>query len=107
MSCGATGRTSTGIDYSDGMRIRTLALAVSLAVAACSKVTQENFAKIEDGMTEQEVSALLGSPLESSSRTVLGISGTASKWVAADAVITVQFVNGKVRLKSFDKPAAK
>ncbi|MGH8674065.1 MAG: hypothetical protein ACREVG_07130 [Burkholderiales bacterium] len=89
------------------MRIRALALALLLAAAACSRITQENFAKINDGMTEPEVHALLGSPTESSSRTVLGISGTSSKWVASDAVITVQFVNGKVLLKSFDKPPAK
>jgi hypothetical protein len=42
-------------------------LAVAVALAACSKVTQENFAKIQDGMS---------------------------------------FVNGKVALKSFDKPGA-
>jgi hypothetical protein len=55
-------------------------------------------------MSEQEVHALLGNPTESSSVSVLGISGTSSKWVTKDAVVTVQFVNGKVRLKSFDKP---
>jgi hypothetical protein len=86
------------------MRFGALALALALAVAACSKVNQENFAKVRDGMSEQEVHALLGSPTESSSVSVLGISGTSSKWVTKDAVVTVQFVNGKVRLKSFDKP---
>jgi outer membrane protein assembly factor BamE (lipoprotein component of BamABCDE complex) len=30
-------------------------------------VTQENFAKIEEGMSEQEVAALLGTPSESNS----------------------------------------
>ena len=86
------------------MRLGALALALALAVAACSKINEENFAKVRDGMSEQEVHALLGSPTESSSIGVLGISGTSSKWVAKDAVVTVQFVNGKVRLKSFDKP---
>jgi hypothetical protein len=38
---------------------------------------------------------------------VLGVSGTASRWVSGDAAITIRFVNGKVALKSFDKPAAK
>lgn len=89
------------------MRIRTLALALLLAAAACSKITQENFARIRDGMSEQEVHALLGNPTESSTRSVLGLSGTSSKWVAQDAVITVQFVNGKVLLKSFNKPPGK
>jgi len=86
------------------MRLRVWALGLLLALSACSKVTQENFAKIRDGMSEQEVQALLGSPTESSSVSVLGLSGTSSRWAAKDAVITVQFVNGKVRLKNFEKP---
>jgi hypothetical protein len=91
------------------MRIRTLAFALALAIAAsaCSKITEENFGKVRDGMSEPEVLSLLGTPTESSSISVLGISGTASKWVAKDAVITVQFVNGKVRGKSFDRPPMK
>jgi len=89
------------------MKVRALVLALLVLAAACSKITQENFSRIRDGMSEQEVQALLGSPTESSSRTVLGVSGTSSKWVASDAVITVQFVNGKVLLKGFDKPPAK
>jgi hypothetical protein len=68
-------------------------------------VTQDNVAKIQDGMTEQEVAAILGSPTESSSTSVLGISGTSSRWTSSDAVVTVRFVNGKVALKSFDRPA--
>ena len=89
------------------MNLRTLAFAALLLLAACSKVTQENFNKVQDGMSEQEVVALLGSPTSSSSVQVLGISGTSSNWEAGDAVITVRFVNGKVALKSFDKPASK
>jgi len=89
------------------MKTWLLALLVALAVAACSKVTQENFAKIQEGMSEQEVIALLGAPTESNSVNVLGVSGTSSRWVDGDAVISVRFVNGKVALKSFDKPAGK
>lgn len=92
------------------MRIRALALALALVVvglAACSRISEENFNKVRDGMGEPEVLALLGTPTESSSVSVLGISGTASRWVAKDAVITVQFVNGKVRGKSFDRPPIK
>jgi hypothetical protein len=89
------------------MKLRAFAFALLLLAAACSKVTQENFAKVRDGMTEQEVAALLGSPSESSSASVLGVSGTSSKWVDGATVITIRFVNGKVALKSFDKPAGK
>lgn len=86
--------------------MRIAAIAIALLIAACSKVTQENFAKVQEGMSEQEVTALLGSPTESNSVNVLGVSGTASRWVGRDAVITVRFVNGKVALKTFDKPGA-
>ena len=89
------------------MELRAFAFAAVLLLAACSKVTQENFARIQDGMTEQEVTAILGSPTESSSGSILGISGTSSKWVGGDAMITIQFVNGKVALRSFDKPGKK
>ena len=89
------------------MRTRALVLSALLLLAACSKVTQENFAKVQDGMTEQEVTAILGSPTESSSGSILGISGTSSKWAGGDALITIQFVNGKVALRSFDKPGKK
>lgn len=88
------------------MHLRSLVVAAALLIAACSKVTQDNFAKIQEGMSEQEVIALLGSPTESNSVNVLGVSGTASRWVGGDAVITVRFVNGKVALKTFDKPGA-
>ena len=89
------------------MKLRALAFVTVLLLAACSKVTQENFSKIQDGMSEQEVTAILGSPTESSSGSILGISGTASKWMGGDATITIRFVNGKVALRNFDKPGGK
>jgi hypothetical protein len=95
------------LDYSCAMRLRCIAVLLVIALAACSKVTQENFARVQDGMTEQEVAAVLGAPTESNSVTVLGVSGTVSRWVGRDSVITVRFVNGKAALKSFDKPGEK
>lgn len=89
------------------MTPRIVVLLAFIALAACSRVTEENFAKVREGMSEQQVIELLGKPTESSSVSVLGLSGTASKWVEKDAVITIQFVNGKVRARSFDRPAAK
>lgn len=89
------------------MKTRALVLTALLLLAACSKVTQENFAKIQDGMSEQEVHALLGRPTTSSSVDILGITGTHSRWEASDAVISVRFVNGKLATKSYRKPEAK
>ena len=89
------------------MAFRALVFAAALLLAACSKITQENFARVQDGMSEQEVAAILGGPTESSSGSILGISGTSSKWTGDDAIITIRFVNGKVALRSFDKPGKK
>jgi SmpA/OmlA family protein len=85
------------------MKKPLFALLVALIVVACSKVNQENFLKVQEGMSEEAVISLLGRPTESNSVNVLGVSGTASRWVAGDTVITVRFVNGQVAFKSFDK----
>jgi len=53
------------------------------------------------------VSALLGPATESGGMSLLGLSGGSSKWVAKDAVISIQFVNGKVVGKSFRQEPAK
>ena len=88
--------------------MRPVAFAlVALLLAACSRVTEENYAKIRDGMTEQEVTGMLGKPTESSSISLAGMTGTGAKWLDGDAVITVQFVNGKVFSSSFKRSAAK
>lgn len=86
---------------------RLAAVALLALLVGCSKVKQENFAKVQTGMTEQEVAAILGSPTESTSRDVLGVTGTTSRWVSGDAAITIRFVGGKVATKSFDKPGPK
>lgn len=83
-----------------------LAALLLLAVTACTKVTAENFAKVQDGMPEEQVLELLGKPTESSSVSILGVTGTSSRWVSGDTAITVRFVNGKVAVKSLDSPAA-
>ena len=95
------------LDYIANMRSLATAIALALLLAACSKVTQENYAKIRDGMAEQEVTELLGPATESGGMSVLGVSGGSSKWVAKDAVISIQFVNGKVVGKSIRQGAAK
>jgi uncharacterized protein YcfL len=89
------------------MKTWLMVLLAALLIAGCSRVTQENFMKIQEGMSEQEVISLLGTPTESQSVNILGVSGTASRWIGKDAAIAVRFVNGKVATKSFDKPVEK
>ena len=85
------------------MKAACLALAVMLT--ACTRITQENYLRIDEGMNELEVNRLLGSPTESQSFNAFGLSSNVSRWVASDAVITVRFLNGKARIKTYDKPA--
>jgi len=84
----------------------TASLLLLFALASCgSKVNENNYAKIEIDMTEEQVKSLLGAPTESSSLNVGGLSGTSSKWVAKEGTINVQFLNGKVKAKAFSKPS--
>ncbi len=72
--------------------------AVGLAVAACSKVTAENYAKIKVGMAYADVTATLGSPS--------GCSETAGfkvcKWGDEKSGVTVRFAADKVMMHSAD-----
>lgn len=84
---------------------RLAAAMLAVALAGCgSKLNEENFGRIQDGMTEQQVIEVLGQPAETSSMGALGMSGTSATWRDDKAVISIQFVNGKVRLKQFDRP---
>ena len=87
------------------MMLRAAAFALLLLLAACSKVTQQNFGKIRDGMTEEEVQSILGLPAATSRVDVGGFSGTSLSWRSGDAEITVRFLNGKAVLKSFSLSA--
>ncbi|WP_333844861.1 outer membrane protein assembly factor BamE domain-containing protein [Pelomicrobium sp.] len=81
-----------------------LLAAVLVTLAACgAKVTQENFDKIKAGMTQEEVTALLGEPTESSGFSLGNLSGTSAVWKDRDGAIHIQFVNGKVLSKQFVK----
>ena len=83
----------------------TALLGAGLTECAPSKVNKDNFDKIRLGMTQEEVQGLLGPPTEASGVDLPIFSGTASKWVQGETVITIQFINGKVVAKEFSKQA--
>jgi hypothetical protein len=68
-----------------------------------SKITQENFDKVQPGMTQEEVKAILGAPTESSAAGIGPISGGTWIWKTGDATIAIQFVSGKVLTKQFER----
>jgi hypothetical protein len=87
-------------------RFLRFAFCVVLFVAsACgSKLTEANFSKIENGMTREEVVAILGEPADSGSVGFGGFSGGMATWKDdSGTVITIQFVNDKVAGKQFAK----
>jgi hypothetical protein len=80
-----------------------LGLVVALAACGSTKLTQDNFDKIQIGMTRAQVVIILGNPTESHSVDMAGFSGTVSKWEQGDVTISIQFVNSKVVAKQFSK----
>lgn len=68
---------------------------------ACSRVTEENYNRIESGMEEAAVIKILGDPDETSSMRIGSLTGKSSVWDDGKARISIQFFNGKVKLKKF------
>lgn len=81
-----------------------LALAAATLLAACgSKISAENFERIQSGMVQKDVIALLGEPTETSNVSIAGLSGGLATWRDGNTVISVQFVNDKVQGKQLSR----
>jgi predicted transposase YbfD/YdcC len=77
--------------------LRRMALLVSIClVAACSKVTAENYTKVKTGMEYKEVTGVLGNP--SSCDDVVGFKSC--KWGDEKSHITVRFAGDAVIMHS-------
>jgi hypothetical protein len=82
-------------------RMRIAALLLVLAATACSsRISPENYEKIENGMSNEAVNDILGEPTETSSFGIGGLSATTAKWVGKTHTITVIFGNGEVKTKT-------
>lgn len=82
----------------------TFTLAAAALLAACgSKISAENFERIQNGMTQKEVIAVLGEPTETSNVSIAGLSGGMATWRDGNTVISVQFVNDKVQAKQLSR----
>lgn len=78
-------------------------LLVGLLAACGSKLSTENFERIENGMSEVQVIAILGEPTGTASLQLGGLSGTSAVWEDGTTRISVQFFNGAVKLKQFTR----
>jgi hypothetical protein len=73
------------------------AIVTLLLVAACSRLTEANLEKIHNGMTTDEVKAILGDPTSSATSSALGIiSGTTYTYHTSSSDVKITFVNDKV-----------
>lgn len=78
------------------------ALAIALLLLACgSRISQDNFNRIADGMAYADVVKILGQPKSSESRGALGITAGTAKWNDGAHQISIVFVNDKVASKVF------
>lgn len=78
------------------MSKRVVALLACCLLAACSKVNQENYAKLKAGMSKAEVESLLGAPGECAG--ALGMSSCT--WGDEKSFISVQYAGDKVLMFS-------
>ena len=78
-------------------------LMAALLLVGCTRLTQENYNKIEEGMAYQDVLTILGEPTESKSIGIGPLSGTAATWDDGTTRISIKFLNEKVQLKSLEK----
>ncbi len=78
--------------------IRTvLFVAAVMALAACSKLTEDNLQKIHNGMSTADVKAILGEPTSSQTGSALGIiSGTTYLYHTDKSDVKITFVDDKV-----------
>jgi hypothetical protein len=74
-----------------------LTVAALLLVAACSRLTEDNLQKVHNGMTTDEVKAILGDPTSSDTSSALGIiSGTTYTYHTSTSDVKITFVDDKV-----------
>jgi len=74
-----------------------LAVAAVLLVTACSRLTEDNLQKVHNGMTTDEVKAILGEPTSSQTGSALGIvSGTTYVYHTSTSDVKITFVDDKV-----------
>jgi hypothetical protein len=84
-----------------------LALAAAALLTACgSKISAENFERIQTGMAQKDVIAVLGEPTETSNVSIAGLSGGMATWRDGNTVISVQFVNDKVQAKQLSRESS-
>jgi hypothetical protein len=85
------------------MHLRTaVAATLLLTLAACSRVTADNYAKLETGMSRAEVHALLGAPDEVSGGGIGRMTLMTERWDGRKHVISVTYAGDELAIKSIE-----
>ncbi len=82
-------------------RCGLILLCLALLIGCGSKVTQQNLDKVQIGMSQADVTAILGDPTESNNVAIGPVSTLTATWKQDNRTITIQFLNGKVIAKAF------
>lgn len=75
-------------------------IAAVVLVAACSRATAENYAKVQSGMSRDEVYEILGKPDEVAGGGLGQLTISSETWKGRKQTIHVTFGGDKVALKS-------
>lgn len=84
---------------------RSIAIVVlCFTLVACgSRVNQENYEKVRNDMSVEQVNDILGKPTEVSSFGIGSLSATTSKWEGKTHSILVTFANDRVKMKTYTR----
>ena len=77
-------------------------LLLLLTALGCTRLTQENFNKVQTGMTYEEVVTILGEPSDNQSVGAGPLSASSITWEDDSARVNIKFLNNKVQLKAFE-----
>ena len=82
-------------------RVAVISILIGMMVTltACTQVSEENFNKVQVGMTMDQVTAILGPSTRTESVNFMGFSGTTAVWRSQTTEITILFFNDKVQVK--------
>lgn len=71
-------------------------MTLLLTLAACSKATPENYAKLQSGMNRDQVHAVLGTPDEVTGSGIGELTTEGETWKGSTHTIHLRFVSDKL-----------
>ncbi|WP_410500175.1 DUF3862 domain-containing protein [Chitinibacter sp. S2-10] len=76
---------------------------LAFALIACSKITAENYQKIETGMSRAQVVEILGEPTQTQTSNLVGIASEQAVWESGKVKITATLVNDTVLIRNMSQ----